>query len=84
MYSLQYLNKKKIIEKFSYNTLEEAQDSINENDIWNNSTSYKIINLLTDEIEEEEEFEDSESIRKMMFPDEDSEEGFDFESFTKD
>ena len=84
MYNLQYLNNKKVIEEFNYNTLEEAQDSINENDVWNNATSYKITNLQTQEIEEEEDFEDSESIRKMMFPDEDSEEGFDFDSFIKD
>ncbi len=81
MFNLQYFNNKKLIGQFSYPTLEEAQNAIEENDIWNNSTKYKIIDTDSGDIEEEEEFEDADSIRKMMFPDEESEEGFDVDDF---
>ena len=81
MFKLQYFNGKKLVEQFEYPTLEDAQDAVEENDIWNDSSSYKIIDLDTGDIEEEEEFESNDSIRKMMFPDEESEEGFDVDDF---
>ena len=81
MFKLQYFNKKKLVGQFEYPTLEEAQDALEENDIWNDSTKYKIIDSETGDIEEEEEFEDAESINKMMFPDEESKEGFDVDDF---
>lgn len=81
MFNLQYFNGKKLVGQFEYPTLENAQDAIEENDIWNDSSSYKIIDLDTGDIEEEDEFETNDSIRKMMFPDEESEEGFDADDF---
>ena len=81
MFNLQYFDKKKLIGEFEYSTLEEAQTAIEENDIWNNSSKFKIIDLDSGEVEEEDEFEDEESIRKTMFPDEESEEGFDVNDF---
>lgn len=81
MFSLQYFDNKKLVGQFEYPTLEEAQNSIEDNDIWNNSTKYKIVDLDTDDIEDEDEFETAESIRKTMFPDEESEEGFDVDDF---
>lgn len=81
MFNLQYFDKKKLVGQFTYPTLEEAQNAIEDNDIWNNSTKYKIIDTGSGDIEEEDEFEDADSIRKMMFPDEESEEGFDVDDF---
>lgn len=81
MIKLQYFDKKKLLGQFEYSTLEEAQDALKENDIWNESTNYKIIDIDTGDIEEDEEFEDDESINKMMFPDEESNEGFDVDDF---
>lgn len=81
MFNLQYFDNKKLVGQFEYPSHEEAQNAIEENDIWNNSTKYKIINLDTNVIEDEGEFETAESIIKMMFPDEESEEGFDVDNF---
>lgn len=81
MFKLQYYNKKKLVGQFEYLTLDEAQDAIEDNDIWNESTSYKIVNRDGD-IEEEDEFETNESILGMMFPDEESYEGFDVNEFS--
>jgi hypothetical protein len=55
MFKLQYFNKKKLVGQFEYPTLEEAQDAIEDNDIWNDSTKYKIIDSETGDIEEKEE-----------------------------
>jgi hypothetical protein len=81
MFKLQYFDKNKLIGQFEYPTLDEAREAIDENDIWNDSTNYTIIDSETGDIEEEEEFEDTESINKMMFPDEESKEGFDVDDF---
>lgn len=81
MYILQYFSKKKLLKQFEYPNLELAQDAIQENDIWNESTGYKIIDKDTELVEEEDEFETTESIRSSMFPDDDSEEGFDVDDF---
>lgn len=81
MFKLQYFNCKKLVGQFDYPTLEKAQDAIEENDIWNDSSSYKIIDLDTGEIEQEEEFETKDSMLEMMFPDKESEEGFDVDDF---
>ena len=64
-----------------YNTLEEAQDAVQSHDIWNESTKYRIIDIDTNEIEEEENFEDGSGIDDIIFPDEDSKEGFDVNFF---
>lgn len=77
MFSLQYFNKKKLVGQFEYPSLVKAQNAIEENDIWSRSTSYKIIDVDSGDVEEEDVFEDGESIMRDMFPDEDSEEGFD-------
>lgn len=81
MYNLQYFDKKKLVGQFEYPTLEEAQNAIEENDTWDNSTKYKIVDQDSRDVEEEEQFEDNESIRKTMFPHEESEEGFDVDDF---
>ncbi len=81
MFTLQYFENKKLVGQFNYQTLEEAQNGIEENEIWNDSTNYKIIDNLSGDIEEEDEFEDAGSIKRMMFPDEESEEGFDVDDF---
>ncbi len=56
MFKLEYFKGKKSVGQFEYPTLENAQDAIEENDIWNESSSYKIINLDSGDIEEEDEF----------------------------
>jgi hypothetical protein len=81
MFNLQYFNNRKLVGQFEYPTIEEAQNAIQENDIWNNSTKYKIIDQGNGNVEEEDEFENTDGIRKMMFPDEESEEGFDVDDF---
>ena len=81
MFNLQYFDNRKLVGQFKYSTLEEAQNSIEDNDIRNDSTKYKIVDLDTGDIEDEDEFETTESIRKTMFPDEESEEGFDVDDF---
>ncbi len=81
MFYLQYFDNKKLVGQFEYTTLEDAQHAIEENDAWNNSTKYKIIDIETGDIVDEDEFETAKNIRKMMFPDEESEEGFDVDDF---
>jgi len=81
MFNLQYFHNKKLLGQFEYQTLEEAQNAIEDNDIWNDSTKYKIVDLDTGDIEEEDEFESAESIEDIMFPEEGSKEGFDVDDF---
>lgn len=81
MFTLQYFAKKKLLNQFEYPTIEQAQNALEENDIFNHSTNYIIIDNNTGDIEDEGEFEDNESIIEMMFPDEESEEGFDVDDF---
>ena len=81
MFKIEYIKGSKTKGAFEYDTLEEAQNAVQENDIWNECTSYKIIDLDTGDVEEEDEFEDGSSIDAMMFPDEESREGFDVNKF---
>lgn len=84
MFKIEYLKGKKVKGAFEYDTLDEAQDAVQENDIWNECTSYRIIDLDTGETEGEEEFEDGSGIDNIMFPDEESREGFDANKFFGD
>jgi hypothetical protein len=81
MFKLEYLKGKKVKGNFEYDTLEEAQDAVHENDIWNECTGYRIIDSGTGDIEDEDEFEDGSGMDDMMFPDKESREGFDVNKF---
>jgi hypothetical protein len=85
MFILQYFNGKKMIGKFEYPTLDQAQDAIQENPTFHDSLSVNIIDNETGDIEYEEEFETQDSLYQDMFPDEESEEGFDInDAFEED
>ncbi|MCO4294102.1 hypothetical protein NF867_14660 [Solitalea sp. MAHUQ-68] len=78
MYKLQYFNREKLVEQFEYSTLEDAQDSIDDNDV-SNCTKYKILDGEGNMLEEDEFLEIKN--RKMMFDEEESDLEFYFDDF---
>jgi len=69
MYHLQYFDKNQLLSLFEYPNLKDAKAAIEENEVWNASTRYKITDVTTGKVQEEADFESNNGIYTMMSAD---------------
>ncbi|GHT44393.1 hypothetical protein AGMMS49965_19930 [Bacteroidia bacterium] len=77
MYTVEFYKRKKVIGTENYRTLEDAEQKLEHSDYYMEADYYEILDEDGETVDSNE-FVDADDMLEQMFPDEDSQEGFDW------